>query len=307
MTKHGIDVSVHQGVIDWARVKNSGKVDFVILRAGFGCTATQKDKKFDYNYDGCIKNGIPVGAYWFSYAKTVDNAREEAKACLQVLNGRKLDYPVYFDFEEASQLRTGKANVTAMAKVFCETIEAAGYKAGLYSMKSGLQNYMSDEMKQKYTVWVAHVNVPQTSYTGHDMWQYTWTGHIDGINGNVDCSYCYKDLCGTVVNPEPVVTPTKSIREIALEVLDGKWGNGTERKNRLTAAGYNYAAVQEEVNKILKENATVTKTYTVKKGDTLSKIASTYGTTVKKIVADNKTKYPQITPNFIKVGWVLKV
>ena len=316
--RHGIDVSVHNGTIDWAKVKASNRVNFAILRAGFGKLASQKDKKFDRNYQGCVDNNIPVGVYWYSYAKTVADAKLEAQVCLQVLGGRKLQFPVYFDFEERSQLNTGRNNVSAMADAFCQTIKDGGYTPGLYSMKSGLTDYLTTEMKNKYTVWVAQINCKQTSYAGpFDMWQYSWKGRINGIVGDVDMSYCYNDNIGksddVIVTPTKPTTPTKSIDEIAQEVLDGKWGNGADRKTRLAAAGYNYAAVQEAVNKLLKANAAKTaqanaeRTYTVKRGDTLGAIASKYKTTVKKIVNNNKSKYPQITPNFIKVGWKLKV
>ena len=364
MQTHGIDVSTHNGNINWATVKASGKVDFVILRAGYGRYASQVDTKFRVNYDGCVNNNIPVGVYWYSYAHTVDEARMEANACLEVLNGRKLQYPVYFDFEEKSQLNTGRANVSAMAKAFCETIEAAGYYAGLYSMKSGLQSYMSDEMKNRYTVWVAHINVSSTSYTGHDMWQYTWTARIPGISGDVDCSYCYKDfpsiIGGNTPTPteplksidevaqevlegkwgngaerrmrltnagynydavqnkvneilasqKPTTTPTenkKTASEIAEEVLDGKWGNGEERKKRLTEAGYNYDEVQAKVNEILASQAPKLQNYVVKRGDTLTKIAKQFGTTVDTILANNKKSHPKMTRNFIMVGWILRV
>lgn len=317
--RHGIDVSVHNGTIDWAKVKASNRVNFAILRAGFGRLASQKDKKFDRNYQGCVDNNIPVGVYWYSYAKTVDEAKLEAQVCLQVLGGRKLQFPVYFDFEERSQLNTGRNNVSAMADAFCQTIKDGGYTPGLYSMKSGLTDYLTTEMKNKYTVWVAQINCKQTSYAGpFDMWQYSWKGRINGIVGDVDMSYCYNDNIGksaddVIVTPTKPTTPTKSINEIAQEVLEGKWGNGADRKTRLAAAGYNYAAVQEAVNKLLKANAAKTaqanaeRTYTVKRGDTLGAIASKYKTTVKKIVNNNKSKYPQIAPNFIKVGWKLKV
>ena len=95
--RHGIDVSKHNGTIDWAKVKASNRVNFAILRAGFGKVASQKDTKFEQNYQGCVDNNIPVGVYWYSYAKTVDDAIQEAKVCLQVLGGRKLQFPVYFD------------------------------------------------------------------------------------------------------------------------------------------------------------------------------------------------------------------
>ncbi len=100
MAKNGIDVSEWQGVIDWEDVKASGKVDFVILRAGYGKYASQKDKQFERNYSECKRLGIPVGAYWYSYAVTEKEAKEEASACLEVLADKKLDYPLYFDLEE---------------------------------------------------------------------------------------------------------------------------------------------------------------------------------------------------------------
>ena len=309
--RHGIDVSKHNGNINWKNVKNSNKVDFAILRAGFGKVLSQKDTKFEQNYQGCVDNNIPVGVYWYSYAKTVDEAIQEAKVCLQVLNNRKLQFPVYFDFEERSQLNTGKNNVSAMADAFCKTIKDGGYTPGLYSMKSGLTDFLTTEMKNKYTVWVAQINCKQTSYAGpYDMWQYSWKGRINGIPGDVDMSYCYNDNLGKtndIVTPQPRDIELKSVDEIAKEVLEGKWGNGADRKKRLTEAGYNYAAVQEAVNKLLKQSVPVQRTYTVKRGDTLSAIAKKYNTTVKKIVADNKPKYPQMTANFIKGGWVLKV
>lgn len=309
--RHGIDVSKHNGNINWNKVKNSNKVDFAILRAGFGKVLSQKDTKFEQNYQGCVENNIPVGVYWYSYAKTVDEAIQEAKVCLQVLNNRKLQFPVYFDFEERSQLNTGKNNVSAMADAFCKTIQDGGYTPGLYSMKSGLTDFLTTEMKNKYTVWVAQINCKQTSYAGpYDIWQYSWKGRINGITGDVDMSYCYNDNLGKtndIVTPQPRDIELKSVDEIAKEVLEGKWGNGTDRKKRLTEAGYNYAAVQEAVNKLLKQSVPVQRTYTVKRGDTLSAIAKKYNTTVKKIVADNKPKYPQMTANFIKGGWVLKV
>lgn len=305
----GIDVSKHQGKIDWKKVKSSGKVGFAILRAGYGQVASQKDSQFENNYSGCIQNNIPVGVYWYSYATSTAAAKKEAEVCLQILNGRELDYPVYYDIEEDSQISKGRNAVTEMARVFCETIAAAGYTPGLYSMKSGLEAALTEDIRNKYTVWVAQINVSKTTYKGkYDMWQYSWKGRVNGITGDVDMDYCYKDFTNNTPTPTPEPeTPKKSVTEIAQEVIAGKWGNGSDRKKRLTEAGYDYNAVQAEVNRLLKPATPVQRTYTVKKGDTLSAIAKKYNTTVKKIVVDNKSKYPQITPNFIKGGWVLKV
>ena len=114
----GIDVSVHNGSIDWNRVKNDG-IGFAILRAGYGKTASQKDKKFEDNYNGAKAAGIPVGAYWYSYARTVEEARQEAEACITILRGKQFEYPIFFDVEEKATLNTGKSNCSAMIRAFC--------------------------------------------------------------------------------------------------------------------------------------------------------------------------------------------
>lgn len=196
----GIDVSVWNGSIDWK--KASKEINFAILRAGFGRTSAQKDKKFEENYKGCKNNNVPVGVYWYNYAKTVADAKTEAKACLEVLKNKDLDYPVWYDIEESATLKTGKTNVSNIAKAFLEVIEKAGYKVGIYSMKSGLDSYFTDAVKKKYDIWVAHVGkngaaLSSTSYRGHTIWQYSWKGKVSGISGDVDLDYCYKNYVTT--------------------------------------------------------------------------------------------------------------
>ncbi len=191
----GIDVSKHNGDIDWKKVKNSGDVDFAILRAGFGKLAIQRDAQFKRNYAGCKENGIPVGAYWYSYAHSVAEIQQEARVFLDVISGRQFEFPVYLDFEEESQFRLGKNTCSAIAEAFLEIVEKAGYFVGIYSSKSGLENYIDASIRKKYSVWVAHVNVQKTSYSmPFDMWQYSWKGRIDSISGDVDCNYCNKDF-----------------------------------------------------------------------------------------------------------------
>lgn len=118
----GIDVSVHNGNIDWNRVKNAG-IAFAILRAGYGRVASQKDAKFEANYAGAKAAGVPVGAYWYSYAITPDEARLEAEICVSILRGKQFEYPLWFDLEERSALNTGKANCSAMIRAFCEVLK----------------------------------------------------------------------------------------------------------------------------------------------------------------------------------------
>lgn len=313
MTRNGIDVSKHQGVIDWSKVKASGKVDFAVIRAGYGKVISQKDPQFEANYKGCTENGIPCGAYWYSYAMSAEEAVKEAETCLSAIKGKQFAYPIYFDFEEKKQIALGRTAVSGIVRAFCETLEKAGYVAGIYSMKSGLESCLTADVRSAYTNWVAHVGVTKTSYSGHDMWQYSWKGSIPGISGDVDFNYCYRDFPAEIAAAgkngytanAPSEPAAKSIDELAHEVMDGKWGNGEDRRQRLTAAGYDYGAVQAAVDALMK--ATSVRTHTVRKGDTLSAIAKKYGTTVSAIVTANREKYPKITADYIVVGWVLAV
>lgn len=189
----GIDLSVHNGRIDWDQVKNSGGVDFVLLRAGYGRVPSQKDSNFESYYADCKKRRIPVGAYWYSYATTPDEARLEAKACLECIKGKQFEYPIFFDQEEKTQFNTGKANCSAMIRAFCEVMEQAGYWVGLYTSRSALCTYVEDDIKTRYALWIAEWN-NKLNYDGVvGIWQNSSTGHIAGISGNVDLDICYED------------------------------------------------------------------------------------------------------------------
>ena len=126
----GIDVSTWQGNIDFAKVKASG-IDFVIIRAGYGREITQKDNCFERNYENAKAAGLDVGAYWYSYADSTEDAVREAKACMEVIKGKKFEYPIYFDLEEQSQFAKGKNFCDSVIKAFCGELEKNGYKAGL--------------------------------------------------------------------------------------------------------------------------------------------------------------------------------
>lgn len=191
----GIDISEHQGVIDWDKVKASGMVDFVILRAGYGKETSQVDRQFERNYSECKRLEIPVGAYWYTYATTADEAKQEASVCLKTIANKQFEYPVAFDIEEKSSL----VNASELCEAFCSEIEKSGYYTAIYSFKNAFENNIGSEVTSKYDTFLSHVGVEQTDYSG-GLWQYSWTGKIDGITGDVDLDYAYKDYPKIIKN-----------------------------------------------------------------------------------------------------------
>lgn len=298
----GIDVSKHQGTIDWTKVKAAG-VQFAMLRAGYGRYDNQKDEQFEANYAGATAAGIPVGAYHYSYATTAEQAKQEAEVFLGWIKGKNLTYPVAFDIEDKKQANLGVSVISDIIRAFCEMVEAAGYYVVVYANKDWLTNRIDADCKSRYDIWLAQWTSKPT-YTGsYGMWQYTSDGAVDGIAGRVDMNIAYKDYPAIIAGMGSTTstnTAKKTNAELADEVIAGKWGNGEERKQRLTAAGYDYDAVQAIVNKLVQPQETV---YTVKKGDTLSGIAAKYGTTYQKLAKYNDIK----NPNLIHVGQKIKI
>lgn len=229
----GIDVSVHNGNIDWQKVKNAG-IQFAILRAGYGRELSQKDSRFEENYKGAKAAGIPVGAYWYSYATTVDEARLEAEVCVQILKNKQFEFPVFFDQEEKKTLDTGKANCSAMVRAFCDVLEKAGYWVGLYTSRSVLSTHIEDDIKTRYALWVAEWG-SKLNYSGSvGLWQYSSEGKVNGISGNVDLDIAYVDFPAIIRNkglngfgkeqistPEPDSTTANVTVKIGNEIYKG--------------------------------------------------------------------------------------
>lgn len=187
--KKGIDVSYAQGLINWAAVKNT--IGFAIMRIGYGRDVSQMDSQFLNNYTGCKSNAIPCGGYYYSYAESVEDAIQEAKACLKMIKGKIFEYPIYYDMEENFQKEKGKEFCSAVANAFLSYLENHGYWVGLYASKNFLENYIDISTRRRYAVWLAHYT-QQTNYSEqYGMWQYTDNGCIDGIT--VDLNNCYVD------------------------------------------------------------------------------------------------------------------
>ena len=189
----GVDVSRWQGDINWQAVKNSG-ASFAMIRMGYGKYAYQADTKFVQNYNNAKAAGLPIGVYWYSYATTPADAIQEANACLQVLGGRKLEYPIAFDIEERKQINLSPEAFCAVISAFCSVIEGAGYYTMIYGSANPLEMHLDSKTRERFDVWVAHYNVSKPKYSGrYGIWQYTSKGSVGGISGNVDCNYVYRD------------------------------------------------------------------------------------------------------------------
>ncbi len=187
-----IDVSTWQGDINFNKLKESG-CEYVIIRAGFGRETYQKDDMFETNYRKAKAANLKVGVYWFSYATSVNEAFDEANACLYCLGGKDLDLPVYYDLEYAPAIyNMSSSSYTQMAVNFCKTIENASYKAGIYASASVWGGYPLQQKTIKdsgYSIWNAEWN--DYCSIDCDIWQFTDGYYVDGINGNVDCSYIF--------------------------------------------------------------------------------------------------------------------
>lgn len=203
---HGIDVSKYQYTVDWEAVAEDN-IDYAIVRLGFrgyGAAGNMAmDPMYETNMEGALNAGLDVGVYFFTQALNEEEAIEEANYVLENLNGYPLTMPIYIDIEyvEGAVGRMDSAGLTneertAICDAFCATIEAAGYRAGVYANKNWLTTMLDDEyLASKYEIWLAHYTT-ETPYEGEYVaWQYTSTGTVEGVTGNVDRDVYYsRDL-----------------------------------------------------------------------------------------------------------------
>ena len=191
----GIDVSKWNGTIDWNAVKNSG-VSYVIIRVGYRGSsqgALIEDPKFKTNIKGATAAGIKVGVYFFTQAVDEVEAVQEASMVLDRISGYKISYPVFLDVEGSGGRgdKIDSATRTAVCKAFCNTIQNAGYTAGVYANKTWLSQKMDASALSAYKIWLAQYAAAPT-YTGrYDLWQYKSNGKVSGISGNVDLNLSY--------------------------------------------------------------------------------------------------------------------
>lgn len=195
--KNGIDVSSHQGNIDWASVKAAG-INFAIIRVGYRGSQTGalvEDSCFKKNIQGATANGINVGVYFFTQATTEAEAVEEASMALTLCSGYNLSYPIFVDTENGSGAARAngldKGSRTACVAAFCKTIANGGRKAGVYASKSWYNNKIDASAFSNYFIWVAQYNTTCNYKGKYNMWQYSSKGSVPGIKGNVDVNIAY--------------------------------------------------------------------------------------------------------------------
>lgn len=276
MKEYGLDLSVHNGDLDFNAIKNDGN-EFVILRAGYG-TST-KDGRFDEYYEKAKNVGLKIGAYWYSYALNVDDGKTEARKMLEVVKGKTFEYPLFIDMEDADQYKKkhgmpSNETLSEICNAFCEIVENAGYYVGVYASESWLNNQLKNVSKS-YDKWVANWGtnngtLQSDKSNAYNLHQYTSVYNLN--NKRFDRNISYLDyaqviknagLNGFGKNSNSSNVSKKTVEEIVKEVIAGKWGNDDERKQKLTNAGYNYNEVQTKVNALLGVNTSVSKSVSV--------------------------------------------
>jgi len=270
MSFSGIDVSKHNGRIDWSKLK--GKIDFAIIRAGYG--NNNIDAQLHNNVVGCKENGIAFGLYWFSYALSENASINEANYLCNIADKYNPTYPLCYDWEYDSDAYARKKGVTItnatrekFARAFLKTLEKRGYYAMIYSnadyLNKGFKPLLSD-----YALWYA-------SWTGKKpsincgIWQNSDKGVVPGISGKVDSDISYVDYPSIIMSwehnknkftkPIPVKKSVDDIKNefwnkystVAKDIINGKYGNGEERKNKMRDMGIDYGLVQEIVSNML--------------------------------------------------------
>lgn len=194
-----LDVSKYQPSINYKKVKDSG-IEGVILRCGityWGEQVMDKDPYFEQHYKGFKEAGLPIGAYYFSAADSVEVAKKEAEYCKSLLAGKRFELPIYYDVECGERMdKLSKAELTEICYAFCESMEQAGYFVGVYANTNYYQNKLNhDKLKDRFTLWLADYRGENADQSlKRDIWQYTSAGKVEGISGNVDLNECYREF-----------------------------------------------------------------------------------------------------------------
>lgn len=269
MAVYGLDLSVHNGSVDFGAIKAAGH-DFVILRAGYGSSISQKDTKFEEYYKAAKAAGLKVGAYWYSYALSAAEGTAEAKTFLEAVKGKTFEYPVYIDMEDADAYKKkhgmpSNATLCAICENFCKYVEDKGYYVGVYASESWFSNQLKN-MSKAYDRWVANWgtnngNLQSDKSISYNLHQFTSMYYLGDKRFDRNIAYCdyaavikEKGLNGfskesnNASSPASTpATPSGTTLELAVGVMQDKYGKGNERKSKL---GTRYEEVQTFINHI---------------------------------------------------------
>ena len=298
MSKFGIDISTWQDDLDYSLCTNNG-VEFAIIRAGF---STTKDNRFDKHYDNAIKQGWDIGAYWYSYATNVDEAREEANYFLSIIEGKKFTYPIYLDIEDNSLSNLGRDTLNSIIETYANIIEGAGYYFGVYTNINWYKNIISGStLNKKYDWWIAYWGDSAPSNIDYGIWQNT-SSYIVG-NSRIDSDYSFKDYPSIIkeahlnhlededIKPSVyIVKPGDTLSEIAS--MYGTTYQELARYNNIDNPNLIYPGQEIKIPSNGQSNNKVI--YTVKPGDTLSEIAEEYETTYQHLADINNIEDPNL-------------
>lgn len=272
MKEFGLDLSKHNGDLNFTAIKNAAN-NFVILRAGYGNSVSQKDTKFEEYYKSAKTAGLKVGAYWYSYALTPSEAIIEAKCFYEVIKGKQFEYPVYFDIENRDHHKgASNAELVKMCQNFCDFMESKGYFTGVYANTDWFTNYISGLPKGRYDEWEANYGSNDGTLQNVKLRRspriHQFTSNYKIGSKRLDRNISYfdyetvikdKGLNGfskqqteTVKNRLDTLTDNQVADEIIRGV--GEWGNGDERKKKL---GLRYNAIQDLVNKKIAAKPTI--------------------------------------------------
>ena len=336
--KFGIDISVWQGNFDFKKAISEG-IEFVIIR---GAYSLNKDRNFENNYNNAMNNNLSVGIYQYSMAETEEEALKEAKFLEEnVLKGKLFQLPIYIDVEDNVQKSLGKEKVSKIVKVWLDYLQSKNYFVGVYSFKSFLESYVSEDIRNKYDIWVAEWNTKCTYNGKFGMWQFGGETNLlrtNKVAGLVcDQNYMYVDYPSLIkksgkngyktmqegnkneniasTNPNKnentaSTNPNKNIinyvvkKGDTLDELGKRFGVSHETLAKINNISNPNLIYPGQILKIDGNNKTNTEVYyTVKNGDTLSEIAKSFGVSYESIVKLNNIS----NPNLIYSGQVIKI
>lgn len=272
--KHGIDISTHNGKLDFSKLKKAG-VEFLMIRAGYG--AGHIDTQAEINCKNAEQYGIPYGLYWFSYALTADQAATEAEACLKFAKDKRVELPIAFDYEYDSEKHGNAAGLPpspdlmrSMAEAFLTRVEAAGYYAILYSNVDYIKRAFFP-LLTRWALWLAdwRQGTMPTHPAGYNwkIWQTYDRSLLPGVSGSFDynimpddlltvCRNLYENRRGDGERVKSIINNLPGewfagYMQAAYDTINGKYKNGAERVTRLKQAGFDPVLVQAIVNKLL--------------------------------------------------------